>query len=55
MKYDARKLSTNEQALLRRLAAQQVLNGELRNFVTVNTKFHEVWTPAPFLFAGMII
>lgn len=28
MKYDARKLSTDEQTLLRRLAAQRVLDGE---------------------------
>lgn len=28
MKYDARKLSTDEQALLRRIAVQRVLNGE---------------------------
>jgi transposase len=34
MKYDARKLSTDEQALLRRLAAQQVLNGESPTEVT---------------------
>ncbi len=34
MKYDARKLSTEEQALLRRLAAQQVLNGESPTVVT---------------------
>lgn len=34
MKYDARKLSTDEQALLRRLAAQQVLNGESPTVVT---------------------
>ncbi len=34
MKYDARKLSTNEQALLRRLAAQRVLEGESPKDVT---------------------
>ncbi len=34
MKYDARKLSTNEHALLRCLAAQQVLNGEPPTEVT---------------------
>ena len=34
MKYDARKLSTNEQALLRRLAVQRVLDGESAAEVT---------------------
>lgn len=34
MKYDTRKLSTNEQALLRRLAAQRVLEGESPKDVT---------------------
>ena len=34
MKYDARKLSTDEQALLRRLAAQRVLDGESPAAVT---------------------
>jgi len=34
MKYDARKLSTTEQALLRRLAAQRVLDGESAAKVT---------------------
>jgi len=34
MKYDARKLSTDEQGLLRRLAAQRVLDGESPAAVT---------------------
>lgn len=34
MKYDARKLSTDEQTLLRRLAVQRVLNGESAAVVT---------------------
>ncbi len=36
MKYDARKLSREEQALLRRLAAQRVLNGESPKDVTLS-------------------
>jgi hypothetical protein len=34
MKNDARKLSTDEKSLLRRLAAQRVLNGESPKDVT---------------------
>jgi transposase len=34
MKYDARKLSTDEQVLLRRLAVQRVLDGESPTAVT---------------------